>query len=233
MLAVIFILFTLAVAISFFWRASEVAVVAFANNTTRKKFINRAGLIMLIWLVYITLLSMKGVFVSQSLPPRIPVLLVLPAFAFIGFFFLSGKFKKLIDATPASWPVRFQVFRVGVELLLAAAFVQHKLPVEATFEGYNFDILIGIAAPILGWLAFKNERQSKIAVILFNIAGLITLSVVVFILTSQAYFPSVWHKQESILGQGFGTFPFTYLAGFLMPVAVFMHIFSFVRIAGK
>ena len=158
--------------------------------------------------------------------------MVFPAFIFIGFFFGSGKFKNIIDNTPIQWTVYFQSFRIIVELLLFGLAINNLVPREATFEGYNFDVLIGITAPIIGWLAFSKKAIGKTALIVWNICGFATLAVVVGVFMIYAYFPQLVHK-ESILNTGFGSFPYTYLAGFLMPAAVFMHLFCLVKLKAR
>ena len=229
MLATGFVILTLFSGIMLLFGLSKAATMAIPDALKRNAFRVRASIFIFLWLVYISVLSLRGVFISGALPPRIPLLLVFPAFAFIAFFFAGGKFKNIISTIPASWPVYFQSFRILVELLLFGMMVAHIVPKEVTFEGYNFDVLIGLSAPVVGWLAFQRKALGRNIVILWNLAGLCTLVVVSFVFISQAYFPAVWHR-ESILGMGFGLFPYTYLAGFLMPVAVFMHILSIVKL---
>lgn len=181
------------------------------------------------WLIYVAVLSVNGVFLSVAMPPKVPLLLVFPTFLFIAYFFASGKFAGIIAHTPARWVVYTQCFRIVVEVLLLMAYKQGKVPVEATFEGYNYDIAAGLLALPVGWYALRNGRTNKTLLTIYNIGGLVTLAVIVGIAMTQAYYPALWHKQESIVQMGFGMFPFTYLAGFLMPLAVFMHVFSLVK----
>jgi hypothetical protein len=48
-------------------------------------------------------------------------------------------------------------------------------------------------------------------------------------LQGYAYFFKALGENESILDKGFGQFPFIFLAGFFMPLAVFMHVFSIIK----
>jgi len=223
-----FILLTIALAIAIFAGASYAANKAFAENNKRNAFRIKTALILILWLTYVSILSLNNVFVVASLPPRIPLLLVLPFFIFIAYFFLSGRFKNIIAAIPLSWLIYFQTFRIIVELLLFGLFMEHMLPWAATFEGYNFDIGIGITAPIMGFLIAKG-RLYKSAIRIWNILGILTLLIVVVILNMHAYRPWLFNETGTILGKGFGTFPFTFLAGFFMPSAMFIHIFSLVK----
>lgn len=230
MLATGFILFTLAMAILLLAGLAQVAKTAIHDPKRRNAFLLKATLTLTAWLTYLTVMSLKGVFTSLSLPPRVPLLLVLPPFAFISFFFLGGKFKNIIASTPAHWPVYFQGFRIVVELFLLNLFLNGLVPKEATFEGYNYDLLIGLTAPVMGWLVFGKQILGRTALIIWNVCGFITLATVVFVFMTHAYLPQIWHKQADIAHMGFGQFPYTYLAGFLMPCAIFMHIFSLVKL---
>jgi hypothetical protein len=224
-----FILLTIALAITLFACASLVAGKAFTRVSEEKRFKVKIALVLFAWLLYVSLLSLRGVFTAVTFPPRIPLLLVLPAFVSFIFFFTNTKLKKIIDATPASLPVYVQSFRVVVELLIFASSMQGLLPKAATFEGYNYDIVIGVTAPLVAFFIAGKGNGNRFFMLVWNVAGLATLSVVVFILLSHAYFPAAWGTQGSILDKGLGVFPFTFLAGFLMPVAVFLHVFSIVK----
>lgn len=216
-------------ALLIFLAASKTANKVFPSPAQRNKFKIRTAAIITGWIVYITILSLNGVFASVALPPRIPLLLVLPAFAFTVFFFTSSRFKSVINATPAAWVVYAQSFRIVVELLLAGLYVQGILPRAATFEGYNFDIVIGITSLLVGYFAFVKNAIPPAILITWNVAGFTTLAIVVFIVISHAYRPGIWADGNTQFIKDFGAFPYTLLAGFLMPLAVFLHIFSIVK----
>ena len=226
-----FIFLALALVIVLYLMAVNVSLRAITDAKRQKRFIQRTGLVLVAWLVYVSAISVTGIFEQSSLPPRIPLLLVLPAFLFFLYFFTNKKFKAIIDHTPHTWPVFFQSFRIVVEFLIWAAFMKGILPQSATFEGHNFDILIGLTAPLIAFFTFVKPKIGKSLFILWNIAGLATLAIVVIILMRHAYF--VKPEINSILHTGFATFPFTFLAGLFMPLAVFMHIFSLVKASKK
>lgn len=224
-----FILLTILLLYTLYIGVIRVAGKTYTEAGRRNSFKIRTALILSAWLTYIVAISFTGIFTNETLPPRIPLLLVLPTFIFFIYFFTNRKFKDVIANTPASWPVYIQVFRVGVELLIWGSVLNGVLPKAASFEGYNYDIVIGITAPIAGYFLIKNGRPKKWMLLAWNVAGLATLAIVVFILISYAYNYRWWGQSESILSKGFGLYPYTFLAGFLMPVAVFMHIFSIIK----
>ena len=46
------------------------------------------------------------------------------------------------------------------------------IPQLMTFEGRNFDILSGITAPIIYWLAFRSGKTNRPLLIIWNILAL-------------------------------------------------------------
>jgi hypothetical protein len=228
-----FILLTLLMAAIAFFSLSYAAGKAYSAPEEKKGFTRKAAIVLVLWLIYISLVSFTGILTVASFPPRIPLFFIIPAFSFMAYFFASGKFKPIIAAMPASWLVYFQSFRIIVELLLWRLFVEGLLPRSATFEGYNYEIVIGITALLVGYFGYTKPKLPALLIALWNVAGLITLAIVVFIFISHAYAPSLWADTANFSMESFGSFPYTLLAGFLMPLAVFMHVFSLVKLKNK
>lgn len=226
-----FFLLTIILAIILFAMAASVAKRAYNDTAKQKSFTIRIGLILVVWIGYMSAVSLTGIFMNASLPPRILLFLVIPSFILFIIFFRSRSFKNIVDHVPHNWIVNFQSFRIIVELLIYGCFTAGILPKQATFAGYNYDILIGITAPLMAFLFLRGANPPRGIMLLWNAAGFITLAIVVSVIITHAYFPALWGLKESILSQGFGAFPYTLLAGFLMPIAVFMHIFSLIKLA--
>ena len=90
-------------------------------------------------------------------PPRFFLFMVLPAFIFTGVFLYKNRKNDWIKNIPKSWLIYFQTFRIGVELLFVYSLTEGLLNKEVTWEGYNYDLLMGITAPILGFLVFNRN----------------------------------------------------------------------------
>lgn len=204
-----------------------------ALKTMTKKDATRLTLKVLVsilaWLTYVAVVSVSGILQTASLPPKIPLLLVFPLFTFIAIVVRTNTFRKLLAATPGHYLIYPQVFRVAVELLLLALFRKGLVPEAATFEGYNFEIVVATTALATGYIALNKKTSQYHYIRLWNICGLTTLTIVVFIFMSTAYFPSIYNHPEKLDIVAFGTFPNTLLAGFLMPLAVFLHIASLMK----
>jgi len=223
-----FILLTIAIAITIYRGASYAADQAFPVARRRKNFKIVTAMVLLLWPVYVGILSSSDFFLDPSLPPRIPLCLVLPCFIMIAFFFLSGFYRNLINVIQLSWLIYFQTFRIALELLLFGLFMEHMLPWSITLEAYNFDIGIGITAPIIGFLVARG-RLYRWAVIGWNVLGLLTILALAIIINTYAYRPWLFNETTTMLGKGFGTFPYTYFASCFLPSAVFIHIFAIVK----
>ncbi|HCM78108.1 MAG TPA: hypothetical protein DIS90_17115 [Cytophagales bacterium] len=183
-----------------------------------------AGLIL--WMIVLSALSLKGFFLNfSSFPPRFVIIILVPLITLIWALLISDTTKELLSIIPPEVIIRLQVFRVVVELLLWLLFIQSLLPIQMTFEGRNFDILAGISAPFIAYLAFTKKVISKKGVLIWNILclGLLLNIVITAILsmpTSFRYFMN--EPANTIVTQ----FPIVWLPGFLVPLAYGLHFLS-------
>jgi len=181
------------------------------------------------WLTYVVAISLSGVLQSASLPPKIPLLLVIPIFVFIAVSVRTETFRKLLAATPMHHLIYPQVFRIPVELLLLALFHEGLVPQAATIEGYNYEMVVALTALLTGYIAYRRKTALYPYITLWNICGLITLATIVFIFMSSVYLPTMYAHTQTLNIVAFGSFPYTLLAGFLMPLAVFLHVASLLK----
>ena len=177
-------------------------------------------------MVILSTLSYIGFFADfTSFPPRFVIILIVPLVTLIWVSFFSNTTKELLNHIPGKTLINLQVFRVVVEVLLWLLFVQNLLPIQMTFEGRNFDILAGITAPIVSYLAYSKNLLSRKGVIVWNILcfGLLLNIVITAILsmpTSFRYFLN--DPSNTIVTE----FPFVWLPGFLVPLAYGLHFLS-------
>jgi hypothetical protein len=183
------------------------------------------------WIGYISILSFSGTLTLDVRPPRLPLLIILPAFAIIAWFFISNRFKSIIEAFPLQLTVYYQSFRIVVELLIFGAYIKGLGPVHVSFEGYNFDILAGITAPVIGLLAFRGGKIRSNLLVLWNIGCLLLLANIVIIFNTLILNPSIWGFESTPVKEEMFTLPYLFIAAVYMPTAVFMHVFSLRKIA--
>ena len=188
----------------------------------RKKFIIYTGS----WLLYNIILSYSGTLQTYDLPPRFPILVIIPIFIFIFRFLRSKELDIYLEQIPRVTAIIFQSFRIFVELIIYGGFINGYLPIEVTFAGYNYEMFAGIMFLFLGFLVFVfNVIPEKIAYY-SNFLGLGFLAFIVFAFISLTFFPQLWNYNQAQVSLKFIEMPFIFIASTFMPAAVFMHLFS-------
>ncbi|MGB1242898.1 MAG: hypothetical protein ACPG49_10275 [Chitinophagales bacterium] len=200
---------------------------------TRKKYLGRLLIGLLLWFAYTFAISKSGLLDDWSLPPRLPLLLIFPAFTFIGVFLYKQQKSPVIAALPKSWLIYYQSFRIVIESLFVASVGVGILHPEVTFEGYNYDIVFAFTAPIVAYLVFNKKILSEKMALAWNYLGLVVISVIIFLFVTTMYFPVVWGSTEPIAAKGFLEFPYVFVGSFLMPSAVFIHVLSIIQLSRK
>ncbi|HUZ90515.1 MAG TPA: hypothetical protein VMU78_01230 [Methylocella sp.] len=125
-------------------------------------------------------------------------------------------------AIPVSILIGAQIFRIGVELFLHQLWLADLAPRMLTFEGANYDILVGLSAPLVAWLYAKG-RIGERAALAWNALGLVMLiNIAVRALLTA---PGALHLIATDLpDRAIGTFPFSYIPGFMAPLALTRHV---------
>lgn len=175
------------------------------------------------WVLVVGLLGYNDFFtVFDTLPPRI-AFIILPMFAFLLWLSVSTSARKVAQRMPVKILFGVQVFRVAVEIFLYQAYEQGKLPIEMTFVGRNFDILVGLTAPLVALLSTKKVPKNLL--IIWNYWGMLILSVVVVHGIGSAPTPLQFlHLNPS--NEIIGYFPYVYLPAVLVLVAFALHILA-------
>jgi hypothetical protein len=176
------------------------------------------------WLALAFFLARAGVFRAfDAAPPRV-VLLPLTVLATMLVLSRTRRFQRLLAAAPWSWPIGLQAFRVAVELVLWKLHTEGRIPVQMTFEGRNFDILVGATAPLVAW-AVARGHAGRGPILAWNLVSLGLLANIVGV--AMTSFPGPlnagWSGGSSAL---VAEAPFVWLPGFLVPLAVFGHVAS-------
>ncbi len=197
-----------------------ITLLTYADNV--KKFVTSYFIVGLAWLLYLLLISKTGILENFSLPPRAPLLIVIPTV--IASVVVTGKqsFRNVLKSVPLHLPVFLTSFRILVELLIYGAYREGVFPQRVTFEGLNYDIIVGLSACLVGVLLLKRKFPLW-GLLVWNFLSLLVLALTVYSFVSTYYFPdhmSLTNKLE------FVQFPYLLLAGVLLPIAIFLHVFS-------
>jgi hypothetical protein len=181
-----------------------------------------AGLI--VWLGVTAALAESGVLSNWAArPPRWPLL----PFAALGTFILLGQtrtFRRLLADIPPWQPVALQTFRVGVEFAFWRFHQEGVAPIQVTFEGRNFDGLVGLTAPIVatgiafGWFGPRLT-------IVWNLFGLAILANAIGTVATSS--PGPLHLDWP--GEPFtaiASWPIIWIPALLAPIGIFLHVVS-------
>ncbi|MFO0598771.1 MAG: hypothetical protein U0228_25925 [Myxococcaceae bacterium] len=164
-------------------------------------------------------LASRNFFSESSLPPRIP----LYALATILLGVIAWK-RLRPDAPPVHRVIAFQSFRLPLELLLFAFWRTGDLPQQMTFEGQNFDVLVGLTAPLIAWLLATKRITPRIA-LAWNFLGVaLLLNVLRIAVTS---FPGPLHadwpgEPLTVVAR----WPFVLIPALFVPFAAWGHLFT-------
>ncbi len=187
-------------------------------------------LVMLLWQVYLIIMGTSGFLASFSLPPRMPLLIIVPLFISMGVFLNKNKNKQWIQSIPPIWLTAFQSFRIVVETLFVLSLPTGVLHENVTIEGYNYDMVVGISAPIIALMVYYSKKLPNKLLTAWNIFGLTVLACTVFVFMSTAFFPQIYGFETTPLSTDFGMYPYVLVPGLLMPAAVFMHVLSLIQL---
>ncbi len=186
---------------------------------------------MVVWLVVAAALAQSGVLdVWTAFPPRWP-LLPLTALGTSVLLGLTRTFRRLLAELPPWQPVALQAFRVGVELAFWRLHAEGGAPIQVTFEGQNFDALVGLTAPFVaagiafGWVGPRLTIAWNLfgLAMLFNAIGTVATST-----------PGTLHLDWP--GEPFtaiATWPVIWIPALLAPIGIFLHVVSIRQALGR
>jgi hypothetical protein len=186
--------------------------------------ISAAIIVLLVWLMFTLIIGLSG-FLSDftAMPPKI-LLIVVPPFVFMLVILMSKQFHELSAPLDNFWFIYPQSFRILMEFILWLLFRYKIIPVQMTFEGYNFDIIIGLTAPIIAYYCFNRKIWSPKIALVWNFAGLaLLINIVVISFLSTPYFTVFTTKPANMVAF---YFPFVWLPAVVVPFAFLLHILS-------
>ena len=177
------------------------------------------------WLVLVSFLALSGFMSNFDLAPFNMVPALLPPLVAVLVITFHPKTQDFLKHLPAKGLLLFQVFRVPVEIFLWWLFLANALPERMTFEGNNWDLLSGLAGPVMAVVCFGAQRQNYRLATVYNLVGLaLLLNIVVNgVLTLPTPFQMFFDKPGAII---MTLFPVMVLPTFLVPLAYALHAFS-------
>ncbi len=178
------------------------------------------------WIFFQAILALNGFHqVTQTFPPRVVAFGVFPALLLIIVYFVFFR-KNFIEPLPLKVLTLLSIIRIPVEIVLWWLFQHQLVPQSMTLEGRNYDILSGITAPIVFFLAFRGGQINRPLLIVWNIFALILLFniVITAILAFPAGNPPLPLELQN---RALLFFPFIWLPTVVVPIVLFSHLASF------
>lgn len=184
------------------------------------------------WMLVQSALAISGFFENNmGTPPRFLFLAGPPMLTILTLLFTNRGRNWIKTLNPAPLTL-FHTIRIPVELVLYGLYLSHNIPELMTFEGKNPDILTGITAPIIYFLAFKRKILFNKLLLLWNLAGLAFLVNIVShaVLSVPSPFQQLAFEQPNI---AILYFPFNWLPALVVPLAFLSHLAVLLQLSGK
>jgi len=182
------------------------------------------------WMVVQAWVGVSGIDQNTStVPPRLFLTGILPALVAIIICFTFFR-SDLVEALPLRLLTLIHVVRIPVEVVLLWLSQSGDVPRIMTFEGWNFDILSGLFAPVVYLISFRGPQINRGILIAYNIVGLVLLANVVSIAIMSLPSPiqQVAFEQPN---QAVLFFPYIWLPAVVVPLVLFSHLASLWKLA--
>jgi|SRR5207253_3669943 len=188
------------------------------------------GVGLFIWLIYVGLLGYLGVIGNATMRPPGIAFIFVPVVLFLVFFIVRVRSSAAL-AFPLWIILGMQSFRIVVELFLHQLWIEGLIPRMLTFAGANVDIYIGASAPLIAWLSTRGRLGMRLA-LLWNVLGLLALANVVTraVLTTSGPLNLIHAEVPNLM---FGKFPFMFIPGFFVPLAIVLHVLAIRAIGSR
>lgn len=183
-----------------------------------------------LWAIVTGMLARNGFYQdTSSFPPTLFLFGVLPALLLIVVYFVFFR-DSFIERLPLKTLTLLHVVRIPVEFTLLWLYFGGQVPQVMTFEGRNFDIISGILAPIIYFIAFRGSAVRRWPLIAYNIVGLLLLAniVIIAIMALPSPMQSIAFDQPN---RAVLYFPYIWLPTIVVPVVLFSHLAALWKLA--
>ena len=159
---------------------------------------------------------------ENTIPPRF-LLLIGSALVFIIILFATKNGRKFIDNLNIQQLTFLHTIRIPIEIGLYFLFTSKVVPQIMTFEGRNFDILVGITAPLIFYFGFFKNKISNSILLVWNFVSLGLLMNIIFIaiFSAKTPFQQFAFDQPNIAIEHF---PFNWLPSIIVPIVLLSHL---------
>lgn len=182
-----------------------------------------------LWLLVQSLLAGSGFYtVADSRPPRL-LLALLPPMLLVAALFNTEAGRRFLNGLRLDRLTLVHLLRVPVELVLFWLFLHKAVPQLMTFEGRNYDVLAGLSAPLVYYLAFRSRQMGWRGLLAWNLIclGLLLNIVVNAVLAAPTVVQQFAFDQPNV---AILYFPFIALPSCLVPLVALSHLAAIRRL---
>lgn len=176
------------------------------------------------WLGMVWWLAVDGAFRPRPGVPALPIAIFLPLLVGLPVLLRSKRIGALLDATPASWLIGLQVYRVFGGIFLVA---WSRGSISGTFAlpaGVG-DVVVGLLALPVAYLLHAGAPGARSTAIAWNILGLVDFAIAIGIGILSAPGPLQVIIPDRPNAQ-LGTFPTVMISAFAVPSSILLHALS-------
>jgi len=175
------------------------------------------------WYGLIMALAKHNVFSASptAKSPALPLAVFGPVFLLLWLILRSDSMAKIVDATPLSWLVGGQFYRV-LGVIFLVLWGTGQLPWQFAFPAGGGDVLVGLLAIPIAFAASNGSKASNNAAFRWNVLGIIDLVVAVGtgFLTSPGPFHLLALNHPNLL---VSRYPLAMIPAFMVPLSFILH----------
>jgi len=206
--------------------ATTITTIGFFHFSNNKPKI--LTLLIVIWSALQAALAYKGFYQNiEAIPPRFGLILI-PTTLLIIYSLLPKQRNYILERRNTKVSTFLHVIRLPMEIVLLQLFIHKMIPELMTFEGRNFDIIMGITAPIIGFLYLKKWLSKK-GLLVWNIIGLCLILFILLngLLSAELPFQQFGFEQPN---KALAYFPFVLLPATVVPIVIWTHLTDIIKL---
>jgi hypothetical protein len=167
--------------VAYGWLAYRTAAKNRSTNPRLMRWARVAVGLLVVWAIGSVIIANSPLFLTPgkaaSLSPNVPgALLVAPlSILLCNVLLLVGAQRTLISKTPLHLAILGHAVRVPAGATLVLLFSQGMLPASFGLEAGIGDIIAGLLASVVAYLAAKNVTKHRTWILLWNVFGLLDL----------------------------------------------------------
>jgi hypothetical protein len=192
-------------------------------KTGQKTFFSLTAGVLVLLLAIHAALAFNGFYLVKTIPSRFFLGLFPTTIILLVLYFACAR--RDVPVKSLQILTLLSVIRVPVEIILLSLSREGQIPQLMTFEGRNLDILSGLTAPLVAWLAFRGGNINRPLLIGWNLLalGLLLNILTNAILSLETPFQQFAFDQPN---RGVLYFPFIWLPAIIVPIVFVSHVIS-------